>query len=292
MTGFLRGSATATVTPFDGGVNLASLGRMMDYQMEGGTDALVLLGTTGEPSCMDEAEKELVIRYAVEHAAGRIKIIAGVGSNCTGRAVEAARRAKSLGADGVLAVTPYYNRCTQQGIFEYYSAICGENLPVIAYNVPARTGVNILPETAERLANLPNFAGLKEASGDMAQICDTMRRIRGKCDLYSGDDFLNLPILSVGGAGVISVVSNLVPRAVKSLTEAALAGRLGEAIGYADALFPLTKACFSEVNPIPVKEGLNLLGFCAGKPRPPLTPLEPRHREELLAAMRNFGLCA
>ena len=202
MTGIFSGVITAMITPFkDGKVNTDTLGKLIDYQIEGGTDALVILGTTGEPSTMTEAEKEQTIRYSIEKAAKKIKIIVGVGSNDTSKAVAAAERAERLGADGVLAVTPYYNKCTQRGIFEYYSAICNATkLPVIAYNVPSRTGVNILPETAEKLASLSNLAGIKEASGNMAQVCETMRRVRGKVDIFSGEDGLNLPILAIGGA--------------------------------------------------------------------------------------------
>lgn len=291
MTGFLRGSATAMVTPFsEGGVDLDNFGEMIDFQIGNGTDALVVLGTTGEPSVMRDAEKESVIRYAVERIGKRAKLIVGVGHNDPAAAVAATRRAKALGADGVLAVTPYYNRCTQNGLVAYYEEICREGIPVIAYNVPSRTGVNLLPETAERLAGCDLIAGIKEASGNMAQVLDTARRIRGKCDLYSGEDALNLPILCAGGTAVISVVSNLAPRAVKQLTEAVLRGDLAAANQLADALFPLASACFTEVNPIPVKEGLNLMGFRAGTPRPPLTRLEAPHRDILIAAMKDFGI--
>ncbi len=202
MTGFCNGILTAMITPFtQNGVNLEEFGKMIEYQIEGGTDALVVLGTTGEPATMTEAEKEEAITYAVKKAAGRIKIIVGTGSNNTAKAVAASVKAEKLGADGVLAVTPYYNKCTQKGLLEYYRAICAAvKIPVIAYNVPSRTAVNILPETAEKLACIPNMAGIKEASGNMAQVCETMRRIRGKMDLYSGQDFLNLPMLAIGGA--------------------------------------------------------------------------------------------
>ena len=207
MTGFFRGIATAMITPFNKeGVNFDEFGKMIEYQIEGGTDAIVVLGTTGEPATMTEDEKEQTIRYAVKKAGGRIKVIIGTGSNDTKKAVAASVRAEKLGADGILAVTPYYNKCTQKGLYDYYKAICeAVNIPVIAYNVPSRTAVNILPETAEKLASLPNMTGIKEASGNMAQVVETMRRIRGKMDLYSGEDFLNLPMLAIGGAGLISV---------------------------------------------------------------------------------------
>lgn len=292
MTGFLRGSATAMITPFgENGVNFKAFGEMMEYQIASGIDALVVLGTTGEPPAMTDSEKEALMRYAVEKNAGRVKILFGTGSNCTGHAVEAGKKAEALGADGVLVVTPYYNKCTQRGIYEYYKTVCGAvKIPVICYNVPPRTGVNILPETMEAIAEIPNMAGIKEASGNMAQVLETARRIRGKCDLYSGEDALNLPILCAGGTAVISVVSNLAPEGVKSLVEAVEKGDLKQANEWNDKLLPLVKACFAEVNPIPVKEGLNLLGFEAGEPRAPLTKLESENRENLIKAMKDYGL--
>lgn len=287
MTRFLTGSATAMITPFtESGINFDSFGKMIEYQIEGGTDALVILGTTGEPATMTDAEKQSVMRFAVEKAKGRIKLIFGTGGNNTQKAVEMTRLAEEIGADGILAVTPYYNKCTQNGLIEYYKAICGATrLPVICYNVPGRTGVNILPATMERIADIPNMAGIKEASGNMQQVMETARRIRGKCDLYSGEDALNLPILCVGGKAVISVVSNIVPKQVKWLVEYALAGKLDIANGTNDVLLPLINACFLEVNPIPVKAAMNLIGFDAGVPRAPLTPMEPEHLETLKAAI-------
>ena len=276
MTGFFSGIATAMITPFDeNGVNLEELGKMIEFQIDGGTDALVILGTTGEPATMTEAEKESVIRYSVKKADGRIKIIVGTGSNDTAKAVASSVKAEKLGADGVLAVTPYYNKCTQKGLYDYYKAICDAvSIPVIAYNVPSRTSVNILPETVEKLAEIPNMAGIKEASGNMAQVCETMRRIRGKTDLYSGEDFLNLPMLAIGGAGLISVASNIAPALLKKMYTLVKQNRLEEANAVQDFLLPLEDACFLEVNPIPVKAAYNMLGFNAGVPRSPLTELE------------------
>lgn len=292
MTGFLKGMATAMITPFtENGVNTDVFGELIEYQLAGGADALVVLGTTGEPATMSEEEKEAVIRCAVKKTAGRAKIVVGTGSNCTEKAVAASKRAEALGADGILAVTPYYNKCTQNGLITYYRSICeAVRLPVICYNVPGRTGVNILPETMARIAEIDNIAGIKEASGNMAQVLETARLIRGKCDLYSGEDALNLPILAAGGAAVISVVSNLAPRGVKALCNAALSGDLNTAVGQNDKLIPLTKACFCEVNPIPAKAAMNALGFLVGVPRAPLSELEEAHREPLLRAMREYGL--
>lgn len=291
MTGFFKGICTAMVTPFsNGGVNLDELGKMIDYQIEGGASAIVVLGTTGEPATMTEDEKEAVIRYSVKKAAGRIKIIVGTGSNDTKKAVAASVKAEKLGADGVLCVTPYYNKCTQKGLFEYYKAICDAvTVPVIAYNVPSRTAVNILPETAEKLASIKNMAGIKEASGNMAQVCETMRRIRGKMDLYSGEDFLNLPMLAIGGAGLISVASNIAPKLLKKMYDLVSENKLKEANEIQDFLLPLEDACFLEVNPISVKAAYNMIGFNAGTPRSPLTELEECNKAKLLNAIKNAG---
>lgn len=292
MTGFFSGVITATVTPFDGdGVNLEEFGKMMEYQIDGGADGLVVLGTTGEPSTMTEDEKVKLLNYAVKKAKGRIKIIIGTGSNNQAAAVKNSILAEKAGADGVLAVTPYYNKCTQNGLINYYKAICDSvKIPVIAYNVPSRTGVNILPETAEKLAAIPNLAGIKEASGNMSQVVETMRAVRGKCDIYSGEDALNLPILAIGGAGVISVVSNIAPKKVKEIFSLVKAGNLEKANEINDQILPLVKACFCEVNPIPVKAAYNMLGFKAGAPRSPLTELEEKHREELKKIITKTGL--
>ena len=292
MTGFFKGIATAMITPFDeNGVNLEEFGKMIEYQIEGGTDALVILGTTGEPATMTETEKEQVITYSVKKAAGRIKIIVGTGSNDTAKAVASSVRAEKLGADGILAVTPYYNKCTQKGLYDYYKDICDAvKIPVIAYNVPSRTAVNILPETAEKIAEIPNMAGIKEASGNMAQVCETMRRIRGKMDLYSGEDFLNLPMLAIGGAGLISVASNIAPKLLKKMYTLVSQNKLKEANEVQDFLLPFEDACFIEVNPIPVKAAYNMIGFKAGVPRSPLTELEEAHKAVLLQAIKNAVL--
>ena len=292
MTSFFNGLATAIITPFDEkGINLEEFGKMLDFQTDGGADAVVVLGTTGEPATMTEEEKELTLDYAVKHVNGRIKVIAGTGSNDTKKAVAWSVKAEKLGADGVLAVTPYYNKCTQKGILEYYKAICeAVSIPVIAYNVPSRTGVNILPETAEKLAGIPNMAGIKEASGNMAQASETMRRIRGKIDLYSGEDFLNLPMLAIGGAGLISVASNIVPALLKKIYTSVMQGRLKEANEVQDSLLPLIDACFTEVNPIPVKAGCDMLGLHAGVPRAPLTELEVAHKKILKDCIHNLGI--
>lgn len=292
MTGFCNGIITAMITPFNkDGVNFEELGKMIEFQISGGADGLVILGTTGEPATMTEEEKTETIKYAVKKAARRIKIIIGTGSNDTKKAVENSKKAEKLGADGVLVVTPYYNKCTQAGLYEYYKAVCDAvKIPVIAYNVPSRTAVNILPETVEKLASIPNMAGIKEASGNMAQVCETMRRIRGKTDLYSGEDFLNLPMLAIGGAGLISVTSNIAPALVKKMYTLVKENRLEEANAVQDFLLPLEDACFLEVNPIPVKAAYNMLGFNAGVPRSPLTELEQRNKDILRGQIEKAGL--
>ena len=293
MLNFFNGTATAMITPFgkDGGVNYAAFGRMIDFQIENGTDVLVVLGTTGEPPTMTEEEKEEVMRFSVRRAAKRAKVVFGTGSNSTAHAVEASRKAERLGADGLLAVTPYYNKCTQNGLYEYYKTIADAvSIPVICYNVPPRTGVNIKPETAARIADIENIAGIKEACGNMEQIVTTARMIRGKCDLYSGDDHLNLPILAIGGAGLISVSSNIFPRETKQLYEAVKRGDLGEANRLQDKMLPVIDLLFCEVNPIPAKAAADMIGLEGGIPRAPLTEMEPAHKEQLRAALKTYGL--
>ncbi len=292
MKGFFKGSATALITPFDeNGVNYEVLGELVENQIAGGTDAIVFLGTTGEPSTMSFAEEHVLMEYAVKKVNGRAKVIFGCGSNNTADAIMTAQKAESYGADGLLAVTPYYNKCTQNGLVAYYKAICESvSIPVIAYNVPGRTGVEIQPATMAKIAEIPNIAGIKDAGGNMSKTMETLRLVREKCDVYSGEDALNLPILACGGVGLISVLSNVVPAKVKEMCQLVFDGKMAEAIALNDKLLPLANACFVEVNPIPVKEAMNLLGFNAGVPRAPLTKIEDVNRDKLIAAMQNFGL--
>ena len=292
MKGFFQGSATALITPFnETGVNYEVLGELIEFQIANGTDAIVFLGTTGEPSTMSFEEEHILMDYAVKKVNGRVKTIFGCGSNNTADAVMTAKAAESFGADGLLAVTPYYNKCTQNGLVAYYKAICeAVSIPVIAYNVPGRTGVEILPATMAKIADIPNIAGIKDAGGNMSKTMETLRLVRNKCDVYSGEDALNFPILAVGGVGVISVVSNIAPKEVKTLCTLISEGKLAEATALNDKLLPLANACFVEVNPIPVKEAVNLLGFNAGVPRAPLTKMEDANREKLISAMKTFGM--
>lgn len=292
MKGFFSGSATALITPFNkAGVHYEVLDQLIEHQIAGGTDAIVFLGTTGEPSTMSFAEEHVMMEHVVKKVNKRTKVIFGCGSNNTADAVMTAQKAESYGADGLLAVTPYYNKCTQNGLVAYYKAICESvSVPVIAYNVPGRTGVEIQPATMAKIAEIPNVAGIKDAGGNMSKTMETLRLVREKCDVYSGEDALNLPILAAGGAGVISVVSNVVPAKVKELCTLVAAGDLKGAIALNDKLLPLANACFCEVNPIPVKAAMNLLGFDAGTPRAPLTEIEPQNKEKLVAALKAFGL--
>ena len=292
MKGFFKGSGTALITPFDeNGVNYEEFGKIIEYQIANGTDMLFFLGTTGEPSTMSFAEEHVLMDYAVKKVNKRAKVVFGCGSNNTADAVMTAKKAEESGADGLLAVTPYYNKCTQNGLVEYYKAICeAVSIPVIAYNVPGRTGVEIQPATMAKIAEIPNIAGIKDAGGNMSKTMETFRLIRNKCDVYSGEDALNFPILAVGGAGVISVLSNIVPKDVKKLCDLIADGKMQEAIALNDKLLPLANACFVEVNPIPVKAAMNLIGFNAGVPRAPLTEIEPANKEKLATAMKNYGL--
>ncbi len=292
MKGFFKGSGTAIITPFDEkGVNYEVFGQLIERQIEEGTDAIVFLGTTGEPSTMSFAEEHILMEYAVKKVAGRVKVIFGCGSNNTADAVMTAQKAEYYGADGLLAVTPYYNKCTQKGLVAYYKAICESvKIPVIAYNVPGRTGVEIQPATMAEIAKIPNIAGIKDAGGNMSKTMETLRLCRDKCDLYSGEDALNFPILAVGGVGVISVLSNILPKEVKTLCTLVEEGKLQEAAALNDELLPVANACFVEVNPIPVKAAVGLLGYDVGTPRAPLTEIEPQNEEKLIAAMKAYGL--
>ena len=270
-----KGLGTALITPFeeDGRIDYASLEKLICAQLDAGVNALVICGTTGEPPAMTDTERSDVIRFAVRTVAGRIPVIAGTGSNCTASAAANSRRAEELGADGVLVVTPYYNKCTQDGLFLHYRTVAeSTSLPVIAYNVPGRTGVNLLPSTAARLTEIPNLAGIKEASGNITQIINTAKAIEGSnISLFSGDDPAALPIFAVGGVGLISVASNAVPARIKELTDACLAGDYATARKLQYRYQRFFELLFAEVNPIPIKAACALLGLCKPYMRLPLT---------------------
>ena len=271
-----KGSGTAIITPFDNeGVNFQTFKRLLDYQLENGTDAIIVLGTTGEPATMNEKEKNEVLEFAVNHINGRIPVIAGIGTNNTASSIYNAKQAASLGVDGLLAVTPYYNKCTQKGLINHFFAIADSiNTPVILYNVPSRTGVNILPETYAALCEHQNIVATKEACGNIEQIATTAAMIQDKMDIYSGDDGAIVPILALGGIGVISVASNTVPNIVSNICKSFFDGNIQASRELQFKLLPLVKALFSEVNPIPVKAAMNILGFDCGVPRLPLTEME------------------
>lgn len=287
------GVATAMITPFDeaGKVDYKDLARMIDYQLEGGVDALVTCGTTGEPSTMTDDEHREVIEFTVKYVNGRVPVIAGCGSNDTAYALDLCRCACQSGADAMLVVTPYYNKATQKGLIQMYTKIAdASEKPIIIYNVPSRTGVNIEPATYKVLADHPNIVGIKEAGGNISKIVETMSYVQGKVDLYSGNDDQIVPIMSLGGKGVISVVSNVLPAKTKEMTTKFFSGDIAGAASIQFELHKFIDALFCEVNPIPAKAAMSALGFCRNTLREPLTTMEEGNYQKLLAAMRELGL--
>ncbi len=286
-----KGTCTAAITPFTkDGVDYDALSRQIEYQIKNGIDALCILGTTGEAPCVTDSEYESIAKFAYDKIEGRVKFILGSGSNCTKKAIEKSQLAQKIGADGLLVVTPYYNKCTQKGLVKYYDDVCDNvDIPVLCYNVPARTGVNILPQTMTEIAEHKNIGGIKEACGNMEQICETARRIRGKTALYSGDDNLNLAMMSIGSMGLISVASNIAPREVGDVARLYFSGRNQEATELQERLLPLIDIMFCEVNPIPVKKAAELIGLGSGIVRAPLTELEEEHTEQLIQILKDFG---
>ena len=287
-----RGAATALVTPLtEQGIDYPQLGRLIDWQIDEGIDALVICGTTGEGSTLTDQEHRSAIAYAVERAAGRVPVIAGTGSNDTAYAIELTRFACEVGADACLVVTPYYNKATQNGLVAMYNAIADASTkPLILYNVPSRTGVGIQPATYLKLAEHPNIAAIKEANGNISAIVETRALVGDKLDIYSGNDDEIVPILSMGGLGVISVLSNLLPKETSQICHKFFAGDVAGAAKMQCQYLPLIRALFSEVNPIPVKAAMAAMGFCEDYLRLPLTPMEDAHRQVLLAEMRRQGL--
>ncbi len=287
-----KGTCTALITPFtEDGVDYPALGRLIDFQIDNGIEAICVLGTTGETPTITESEYESIAKYAFDKIAGRVKFILGSGTNCTKKAIEKSQLAQKIGADGLLVVTPYYNKCTQKGLVKYYKDINDNvDIPILCYNVPARTGVNILPRTMEEIAELKNIGGIKEACGNMEQICETARLIRGKTALYSGDDNLNLAMLSIGSMGLISVASNIVPKEVGDVAKLYFAGKNQEATELQEKLLPVIDAMFTEVNPIPVKKAAALMGLCKDIVRAPLTELEAEHTADMIKVLKEFGI--
>lgn len=287
-----RGAATALVTPLTpAGVDYDALGRLIDWQIEQGIDALVIAGTTGEGSTLTYDEHQEVIRYSVERAAGRVPIIAGSGSNDTNRAITLSRFSCDAGADALLVVTPYYNKATQNGLIAMYTAIADAvDRPIILYNVPSRTGVNIEPATYAALADHPNIVGIKEANGNISKIVETARLVGDKLAIYSGNDDQVVPILSMGGSGVISVLSNVMPAETAMMCRKYFEGDVAGAAKLQMEYLPLINALFSEVNPIPVKAAMAAMGWCENYLRLPLTPMEDAHWQKLKAIMQGHGL--
>lgn len=265
------GAGTALVTPFnDTGIDFAAFETLMEYQIENGIDALVVCGTTGEPSTMTREEKKAAIEFVVKHAAGRVPVIAGTGSNNTAASIEASMEASDLGVDGLLVVTPYYNKCSDAGLIKHFHSIAdASSVPIIVYNVPARTGMNITPAVMKEISQHDRIVGIKEASANITQITEMARLCQG-IDLYSGNDDHVIPIMSLGGKGVISVVSNIAPGMTHEMTASWLAGDTKKALELQFKLNPLIKALFIEVSPIPVKTALNMIGINAGVLRMPL----------------------
>lgn len=284
-----RGTATALITPFtkDDKVDVKALCEIVERQIASGVDALVALGTTGEPATLSEEEKKQVVEVCIKQTRGRVPVIVGAGSNSTRHAIETCRMAQNLGADGLLVVTPYYNKCTQEGLVEHYGAIADStSLPIICYNVSSRTGVNMLPETFAKIATRKNVVGIKEASGNMEQIEKCLALCPGK--VISGDDALTLPIMAMGGLGVISVASNVCPKYVSDMTHYALDGEWERARKMQLALLPLISALFCEVNPIPIKKAMEIKGYCTSKLRLPLTSLTQNNAEKLAKILADF----
>ncbi|MBL7216751.1 MAG: 4-hydroxy-tetrahydrodipicolinate synthase [Desulfobacteraceae bacterium] len=286
------GSIVAIITPFkDGKVDEEAYRQLIEFQIENGTSAIVPCGTTGESATLNVEEHARVIDIAVEAVNKRVPVIAGTGGNSTNEAIELTGHAKKVGADATLQVTPYYNKPTQEGLYQHFKAIAkGVPLPQVLYNVPARTSVNMLPETVARLAELAEVVAIKEASGSLGQMADVVRLAGDKITLLSGDDNLTLPVLSIGGAGVVSVAANIVPRDTADLVKAWEEGKIDEAKGLFYKLLPLCQAMFFETNPIPVKTSLGLMGKIQDEMRLPLYPMAPANLEKLKKALSDYGL--
>lgn len=286
------GAGVAIITPFtEDGINFAELGRIIEDQIAGGTDAVIITGTSGESATMTDEEHKAAIKFAVEQVKGRVPVIAGTGSNETAYAVQLSEYAEKAGADALLVVTPYYNKCTQKGLLQHFKAIADHvNIPIILYNVPSRTGVNIKTETYAELAKHPNIAAVKEASGDLSAIL----KIRAACGddlaIYSGNDDQIVPILSIGGKGVISVLSNVAPKVTHDICQLYFEGKVKESADLQIGWLDLISELFSEVNPIPVKTAMRLMGYAAGPLRLPLCEMEENHLAALQAVMKKHGL--
>lgn len=287
------GMATAIVTPMhtDGSIDYEALGRFVEFQIGSGINGLVVMGTTGENATIEPEDQKKVIAYTVEKVAGRVPVVAGTGTNNTEHVLHNTRNACQVGADAVLVVTPYYNKATQNGLVTHFTAVADEStLPVILYNVPGRTGCNLLPKTVAKLSEHPNIAAIKEATGSLAQMIEIMHLCGDKIDVYSGEDGLTVPMMAMGAKGTISVLSNVAPRQSVAMTDACLRGDYAAAAKMQCDLLPLINALFSEVNPIPAKAATAAMGFGADALRLPLTSMEEQNRAVLFAEMRKLGI--
>jgi len=286
------GAAVAIITPFDeNGIDFESFGKIIDDQIEGGTDAIVVCGTTGESATMPDAEHLSAIEYCVKRVAGRIPVIAGTGSNDTKHCIELSKGAEALGVDALLLVTPYYNKTTQRGLIKHYTMVANAvKLPIILYNVPSRTGVNIQPKTLKELSKVENIVAVKEASGDISQVAKIAQLCGDDMAIYSGNDDQIVPIMSLGGKGVISVLSNVAPRQTHDIVASYMEGDVQKSLKLQLEAIELVDALFVEVNPIPVKTAMNMLGYKAGELRMPLYEMSEENKEVLRKAMVNYGL--
>jgi 4-hydroxy-tetrahydrodipicolinate synthase len=288
------GAGVAIITPFkeDLSVNFEKFGELIDYQIENGTDSIIVCGTTGEASTLSHEEHIECIRIVSEHAKKRVPVIAGTGSNSTDTAIYLTKEAKKAGADGILVVTPYYNKATQKGLIGHFTDIAmASDLPMIMYNIPGRTGCNMLPETVAYLCkNVDTIVAMKDATGNISQVAQTIYECEGMLDLYSGNDDQIVPLLSLGGKGVISVLSNVAPKDTHDIVANYLEGNIKASLDLQLSYLPLINALFCEVNPIPVKKAMNFMGFEVGSLRRPLTEMEDAHAELLLKEMKNIGL--
>ena len=287
-----KGMATAIVTPMTPkGIDYEALGQLIEFQIQEGINAIVVMGTTGENATIEPEDQEKVIRFTVEKVNHRVPVIAGTGTNNTQHVLHNTRKACQAGADAVLVVTPYYNKATQRGLIAHFTAVADvSTVPVILYNVPGRTGCNLLPQTVAQLADHPNIVAIKEATGNMAQMVQLMALCGDKLDVYSGEDALTVPMMSMGAMGTISVLSNVVPRQAVAMTDACFAGNYAEAARLQCQMLPLIDALFSEVNPIPAKAAVSAMGFGEEYLRMPLTPMEDDHRAVLYEEMRKMGI--
>lgn len=289
-----RGAATALITPLNAeGIDYENFGKLIDWQIDEGIDSLVICGTTGEGSTLSDEEHRDALEFAYKRAAGRVPMIAGTGSNDTAYAIDLTKFACEIGYEGMLLVTPYYNKATQNGLIKTFTAIADESTkPCLLYNVPSRTGCNIEPATYGVLADHPMITGIKEASGNISKIVETMAIVGDRLDLYSGNDDQIVPLLSLGGSGVISVLSNLMPKETSQMCHKFFEGKTEEALKMQLDYLPLINALFCEVNPIPVKAAMAAMGYGEDYLRLPLTPMEDAHKQNLLALMRQQGLIA